>query len=172
MGGDIWLLMEEGEKEKAEAFLRTICTEGPSGELCLIAPSLDSYDNSPGDCWITFEDYITADENIIKDVIRIGFTVYFLSRPWGTAVACGIRDNFKVKNIAWESLENEDNTKYLKKVRPFKVTIEIIKDAMTRNPGYVPRAFGHPEGDIAFYKEFQKLYENRIKELFKDVVLD
>lgn len=121
MGSDIWLLMEEGEKEKAEAFLRTICFKGHSNEICLIAPSLDDYDSSPADCWITFEDYITSDEDIIKDVIHIGHTVYFLNHDWSVAVACGIRDNFKIKNIAWESLESEDNTEYIKKMKPFNV---------------------------------------------------
>lgn len=165
MGGDIFLLMEKGEKEKAEAFLRTICFKGHSDEICIVAPIFEDF--TPGDCWITFRDYTTGDEDTIKDVIRISYAAYEFNRHWATAMACGIRDHFKIKNLAWESLEDENNRKYLPRIRPCRAAILIIEDVMKNNPGYTSHLFDMPEDDIVVYKKIQKLYEDRIKELFK-----
>lgn len=160
MGGDFFLLMEEGEIERVEAFLNTICFKGDSDEICLIAPPLDeSYKDAPGDCWITFK----------GDIIHIGFTVYEFNRHWATAIVCGIRDNFKVKKCAWESIEegSEADHRYFLKMRPCQGAIRIVKEVQKRHPGFVSNIFDKPEGDIAVYKELQKLYEDKIKELFK-----
>jgi len=160
MGGDLWLLMEEGEREKAEIYLKNICTEGVSGELCLVAPPMDdSYKDDPGDCWITFK----------NDVIHIQYTMYEFSRHWATAVACGIRDIFKVKKATWESLDEDDDkdTGHFFTVRPCQGAIRMIKEAQKRGPNFKSNLLDRPEGDIAAYKKLQKLYESRIKKLFK-----
>jgi len=160
MGGDLFLLMEEGEIEKAKIYLSNICFEGGSSELCILAPPLDeSYKDDPGDCWITFE----------GDVIHIGHTMNEFSRHWATAIACGIRDNFKVKKCAWESIEegSEADHRYFLKMRPCQGAICIITEAQERHPGFKSNLFDKPEGDIAVYKKLQKLYEDKIKKLFK-----
>lgn len=38
---------------------------------------------------------------------------------------------------------------------------------MSKNPGWKPNIFNMPEGDIAVYKQFRRLYEDKIKELFQ-----
>jgi len=159
MGGEVLLLMEKGETRKVRLFLENIC-EKANDVLWLEAPKIKGYGPyGPAGCWIDFK----------RNVIRVGYQMREFSVKWADAVGCAIRDHFKVKKGGWDSVGYCDN---FMKTRPWEVNIMLTERALKKTPerANCPGIFGEiMKDDIKKYKEYQEIYENATKELFKGV---
>lgn len=157
MGGEVLLLMEKGETRKVRLFLETIC-EKIDGVLWLKGPKIEGYRNEAG-CWIGFK----------RNIIEVGYSMHEFSIKWADAVGCGIRDHFKIRKGGWDCIGYSDD---FMTTRPWKVNMELTERTLRKKPlnKLIQGMYGKTlADDIAIYKEFQKIYEDRVNELFSGV---
>ncbi len=157
MGGEVLLQATVGETDKIRKFFKTIC-EDSDGVLWLEAPEIEDY--GPAGCWIEVNS---------NGEMEVGYQAHHFSTKWADAVACGIRDHFKILRGGWDSI---GYSKDFMKTRPYKVDMQLTRAALKRKPenAKLPGIFGETmKDDIKKYKKYQKIYEDKVKELFKGV---
>jgi len=148
MGGEILLIMEKGEVTKLKKFLNNNShfEKGDDGIYSSSSP-----DEGNG-CWIEFRG---------GACLEVGYQVFHLCSNWASAIACGIKQNFKVKKGGWDSVGYCDQ---FFKSRPFQCGIDIAQRYIEKNPNADHTSITE---QIERDTEYQKIYEQRVKEIFQ-----
>lgn len=147
MGGEVLLVLEKGEVRRLRRFFDTnptVFEKSDGGIYSVEAPT-------EGDgCWIEFRG---------GNKVQVGYQVFDLCSEWALAVACGIRDNFKVSKGGWGSI---GYSKDFFTTHPFRVKIRILQRLLkkTHNDASLLES-------IEYYRKHKKMYTKRAKEIFK-----
>jgi len=148
VGGEVLLVLEKGEVHKLRRFFDInpiVFIKGDDGIYSVEAPT-------EGDgCWIEFRG---------GNKVQVGYQVFDLCSEWALAVACGIRDNFKVFKGGWDSV---GYCKDFFTTFPFRAKIEILQRFLNEKPNSTSFEM------LKDYRKYKKMYTKRVKEIFKSV---
>jgi hypothetical protein len=151
MGGEVILMMEKGEAKRLHNFVddllaNKVC-EKSDVYYWFKAPDVGCGEHG---CWIDFHGRI----------VQVGYSFSELNDAYALAIACEIRDRFKVKKGGWDSIGYCDD---FMSTWTFKSKIWLCMRAMLN--GYS----GEFQEDIKRYWEWQKIFDDDVEKIFSSI---